>query len=329
MSDYPNHLRKAQKHLSDHFYESAIMECGRILESGLKQLYRDLEEYCVQKGLQEEFKKLQHDFFRKRKKDFDIRKAGLGGMILFSEHKKFWVIVKRMCDSNLSFMPMINWTRVRELRNKSTHNIGIHDRNESVEMMFYTKVFLFDTGLMDTGANPTPDLLDLRCLHCQGAVNRDFHFCPQCGKHLEHHCHGCGKQLLPQHRICPHCDMKRMKPENQNKATDTYRKYAEAVWADWEVTPGEKEWLEQKRLELGLSPEEADRIEISIIPKNYHDFMNLIEAVNLDGVIDDDERIFLLARAEEMGLTEMTAERLIDNAQNQTKRIRKRLLGVW
>lgn len=329
MSKYPESLRKAQKHLKDHFYESAIMECGRIIETGLKQLYHDLEKYCVEQGLEKSFNDLLQDFFQKRKEDFDIRKAGLGGMILIANHRGFWIVVKRMCDSNLSFIPMINWHRVRELRNKSAHNIGLHDRNESVEMLFYTKVFLYDTGLIDSGENPTPNILDLHCLHCHGAINRDFHYCPQCGNHLEYHCHGCGKNLLPQHRICPHCDTRRMEPGNGDEATDTYRKYAEAVWADWEVTPGEKEWLAQKRLELGLNPEEAARIETSIIPKNYHDFMTLIEVVNLDGVIDDDERFFLLMKAEEMGLTERTAERLINNARIDSKRVRQKLLGVW
>ena len=328
MAEYPDRLRKAQKHLKDNFYESAIMECGRIIETGLKQLYRDLEKYCLQEQMENDFSHLRQEFFRKHKVDFNLRKAGLGGMILFATKTKFWIIVKSMCNSNLSFMPMINWRRVGELRNKSAHNIGLHDRNESVEMMFYTKVFLYDTGLIDGGELTTPEVLALRCLYCKGAFNRDFHYCPQCGKRLDHHCHNCGKGLSTHYLICPHCDSRRPEPVDEDEATDTYRKYAEAVWADWEVTPGEKEWLGQKRLELGLSPEMADRIETSIIPKNYHDFMNLIAAVNLDGVIDEDERGFLLRHADEMGLATGTAETLIHNARKDARRVRKKLLGV-
>lgn len=329
MPDYQKRLHDAQEQLRQRFYSAAIRECGVIIETGLKQLYHRLDEHCRTNGMADTFSALRLEFFRERKEDFQVHRAGLGGMLLFANRTRFWTVVKTICDSNLSFIRMIQWQRVRVLRNDHAHGKAKPVRNDAVEMMFYTKVFLYDCGFIEGVERLEPDVSNLNCPHCKFSIQSGYRYCPGCGEYLVRSCHECRKKLEPNHNICPHCDTMCPGAAEDHEARDIFRRYAEAVWADWEVTPAEKEWLGKKRLELGLSPEEAERIETSIIPKNYHQFMRLIEAVILDDKIDTDEHQFLLRNADELGLSRKTAEKLIQNAKNnQTKRVRKKLLGL-
>lgn len=324
--DLADTLRRAQKHVRQHHYASSAQNCGALVETGLRQLYFDLESYCDQRNLTKDFEELNTAFFKSRNRNFDVRNAGLGGMILFVQHTDFWTILKQMCESNLSYLSMVNWHRVRMLRNKAVHG-GRINRQEAREMIFYTKVFLYDTGLVEGRAEP--EVFDLHCPRCSHSVKDGFNFCPGCGSELIRICNTCMKDVRPQYKICPHCDTSLAdRPGEESANKFTFRENVKGVWADWEVTPAERAWLEQRRLELGLTPREAEQIEASVIPESYRHFMNLIDAVNIDGVIDEDEYDFLMGKRMEFNIPEITAETLIENTRQRAKVIRQQLLRV-
>lgn len=328
MTNYLGELKQTQQLFRSRRYESTVRECGRIIELGLKEMYSRLEMHLAESASEAEWAAMHERFALAAKDPFDCKKAGLGGLLLFARHTNFWEQLKSICESNLSFIKMINWTRVRQLRNKSTHEHAGYGDREAMEMLFYTKVFLYDCGLIESPANPMPELLSAHCLSCNYNVNESWNYCPQCSVPLHQNCAYCTTRLKPSHRICPSCDTPRACIAEHTVAEDTYKKYAEAVWADWEVTPMERRWLAEQRLNLGLSPSEAERIETSVIPENYHHFLNLVDAVNIDGIIDASEQQFLLEKATEMKVPEDAARKMIRNTAKDNKKIRKTLLSM-
>lgn len=328
MNDYFQELRKAQGHFHKRFYPTAIRECGSIIETGLKELYRNLEQFLEEHGRALDLEDMHAEFENTKNEPFQFDRATLGSMLLFANKTRFWEHLKNMCESNLSFIPMINWYQVRHLRNESTHGRKILGRSDALEMLFYTKVFLYDCGLIEGISQADPEILDAHCLNCDFKINQEWNYCPSCGHAVDHYCHNCGRKLSPAYRICPHCDSQRMCRADVREAESIYRRYAEAVWADWEVTPMERKWLQTKRLELGLSPKEAEKVENQVIPKNYNQFLNLVAATNLDGVIDDDEEYFLTEKAKELGIAIEAAQKIINSSRKESNKIRKNLLKI-
>lgn len=328
MTNYLGELKQTQQLFRSRRYESTVRECGRIIELGMKEMYHRLEMHLAEKASETEWTAMHERFAMAAKDPFDSKKAGLGGLLLFARHTNFWEQLKALCESNLSFIKMINWGRVSQLRNKSIHEKTGYGDKEAMEMLFYTKVFLYDCGLIESPANPMPELLSAHCINCNYNVNESWNYCPQCSSPLHQHCSHCNNLLKPSHRICPSCDTPRACLAEQSVAENQYKNYAEAVWADWEVTPTEKRWLAEQRLNLGLSPAEAERIETSVIPKNYYHFLNLVDAVNIDGIIDANERQFLLEKAVEMKVPEEAARKIIGNTAKDNKKIRKTLLNM-
>lgn len=43
------------------------------------------------------------------------------------------------------------------------------------------------------------------CPSCQKSVEKDFAYCPHCGKTLQQVCRSCGKPLEDAWKVCPHC----------------------------------------------------------------------------------------------------------------------------
>jgi hypothetical protein len=328
MKDYFKELKQAQNHFHNKFYPTSISECGRIIEVGLKQLYTDLESHLRQQESELSFEKMKTEFEVAKGVSFEFDKATLGSMLLFTRHTDFWNQLKNMCESNLSFLRMVNWGRVRYLRNHSTHSSEVMGKSDALEMLFYTKVFLYDCGLIQGMEHAAPEILDAHCMYCDFKINQDWRFCPSCGTNVQQNCENCGRNILSNHRICPHCDNVHLCKTDLKEAVQTYKRYAEAVWADWEVTPMERKWLLSKRLELGISPEEAEMVETSVIPKHYYHFLNLVDATNIDGIIDDDEVLFLMDKAGNLGISEDAANKIIRSSRNESKKIQKKFLNL-
>lgn len=332
MSIYLRHLSKIQNEYRNKDYDACVRECGSAMEKGLRELYLSLQKHLQEQQMEEKWDALHNEFREKREADFNFDSAGFGGLIMFSQVTSFWDKIRIMCTSNLSFLNMINWYRARMLRNNTVHHRIKSTKNDATEMMFYAKVFMYDCELIDGMVSPAPMILGARCLECNESINREWNFCPHCAAKIIQPCVKCHRELDPAHRICPYCDTQRVCGVNHSESEQKYRAFAEAVWADYEVTPGERQWLNGKRLEMGLTLERANAIEKQVIPPHYHTFMTIIEAVNIDGVIDRAEREFLLMKAEEFNISLEVARKLIASAKGSPARIRRgirrRILNV-
>ena len=85
-----------------------------------------------------------------------------------------------------------------------------------------------------------------------------------------------------------------------------------------------------KRLELGLTWEEVEAIEVKVTPKNYFMFSEIIEATRVDGKIDRFEREFLRKKAVELSIPLEVSQNLILSATRNVgkKSTLRRLMGL-
>jgi hypothetical protein len=227
---------------------------------------------------------------------------------------------------------MVNWEHIRKLRNSIIHDHFEASRFDALEILFWTKVFLYESGLIEGKKNPIPEILDTECTHCETTMSLNWNYCPECGMSAKNNCPVCSQIIHQNHRVCIHCDAVVISTNNSKRTSEKkiYKSYAEAVWADWVVTPLEREWLQQKRLELGLTLDMAQEIELEVIPKNYFMFMEVIEATKVDGKIDRYEKEFLMKKAEKYLIPDDIAENLIKAASNirNQKTAMKRVLNM-
>jgi HEPN domain-containing protein len=316
MEDYKDRLARIESLIRQKYYPSAILNSFRIVESGLKDLYLQLNSYLVDKEKENLWEQLHVDFERIRNEPFDFRKASLGSMIMFAKHTAYWDHIREMCESNLRFVKMINWDQIRRLRNKVTHENVSVSRDDALEVLFWTKVFLYESGLVPGKKNPITEVLEAECEACNFTVSLSWNYCPSCGKATKEGCPVCGQKNHNSNKVCLHCDTKLRDTENYKEEKKLYKSYVEAVWADWTVTPLERQWLQQKRLDLGITLDEAERIELQVIPKNYFIFSEIIEATRVDGKIDRFEREFLRKKAKSLSIPQEAAENLIKEAAN-------------
>lgn len=332
MIDYLGDLKKVESLVKQKYYPSAMMRSSKLVELGLKDLYRNLEKYLELNDKLDSWERMHVEFVKLRKEQFEFKKASLGSLLIFARFTSFWDYVREMCDSNLRFVKMVDWEQIRKIRNSITHDHSDPTRYDALEMLFWTKVFLYETGLIEGKKNPIPEILDTECSHCDTTMSLNWNFCPECGKSAKRNCPVCSQITHQNHKVCPHCDSEIILSGNKIKSSERniYKSYAEAVWADWVVTPLEREWLQQKRLELGLTLDIAQEIEMEVIPKNYFMFMEVIDATKVDGKIDRYEREFLLKKAEKYKIPLEVAESLIKGASNNRsqKTSIKRLLDM-
>lgn len=225
---------------------------------------------------------------------------------------------------------MVNWEHVRILRNKVTHEGLQVTRTDALEMLFWSKVFLYESGLVQGRKDPIPEVLDTECTKCHHTISLSWNFCPHCGDPTHNACPSCNRDVNHSQKVCPHCDYVIIKIEKNDKSKKQYKAYAEAVWADWVVTPLEREWLKQKRLELGLTMDEAEFIEMKVTPKNYYLFSEIIDATKVDGKIDKYEKEFLQKKAIQLEVPLEVANNLINAASSfrTQKSSLKRLMAM-
>lgn len=314
MDKYKEELSRIEALISQRFYPAATIKSFKAVESGLKDLYRKLDVHLKDKNRSDLWVKLHEDFEKAKGAKFDINRASLGSMISFARHTKYWILVREMCDSNLRFVRMINWEQIRRLRNRVTHEDVHVSREDALEIRFWSKVFLYESGLAIGPKDPIPEVLESDCSHCNYKISLSWNFCPSCGDNTKKGCPVCGKENHRTNKVCRHCDIILIEKESNQEEYKLYKSYAEAVWADWVVTPLERKWLEEKRLSIGITLEKAEQIELEVIPKNYLLFSEIIEATRVDGKIDKYEKEYLRRKAKELSIPDQIAESLIKEA---------------
>lgn len=317
MVNYTSELSRIENLIKQSYYTSSVLKSFQILELGLKDLYKQLESFLLSGNKGREWDQLHIDFQRNRSAEFDFPRAGFGSMLLFAKHTKFWDYLREMCESNFRFVRMVNWERIRIIRNTVTHEGKQVSRTDALEILFWSKIFLYESGLIEGKKDPVPEVLDTECNTCSYTISLNWNFCPNCGDSTKSNCPSCNRSVSNKHKVCPHCDFVIIKLDEQSEAKEKYKAYAEAIWADWIVTPLEREWIKQKRLELGLNLNDAEAIEKSVIPSNYFIFSEIIEATQVDGRIDKFEKEFLIKKANQLEIPIEIAKNLISACSNK------------
>ncbi len=213
----------------------------------------------------------------------------------------------------------IHWGEISELRNRASHEESIIagiDDDDAQTLFSWLKLFLGSCGFLDStrdvvdASNPKA-LPPLSCPKCRESIRHEWHFCPMCGTGLRPTCISCLKELDPLWKICPYCETA-IAGETSEKAVvqNEYLIFCRGAWLDNVTTLRERNILEAKRLELGLSRAEAEQIEQSCIPSHILEYHHCVQAALSDGVLNQQERTFLQNKAESLNINNELAEEI-------------------
>ena len=286
-------------------YCACIRECGSLFETGLRELFQLLIEGAEDAGKRDEILAAER---RIAKGNESFKKFGLGQLVgLYSEARIFDKLRTHL-KVPMPKVRRISWNDVVTLRNQATHDemTAADDEGDALQMYFWLKVFLYDSKLAEnTGtirAGTASGLLTGEpCSVCKAPLQKEWKFCPVCGTCIHLICAGCGEKLGPKFRICPFCEtrLRGTTPEGV-KTEHEYELFFRGAYLDKYVNAHERELLEQKRLELGLSCEEAEAIEDRCIPRHEAEYQRLVEGVYIDGSIDEAERALLNRKIDQL-----------------------------
>ena len=226
--------------------------------------------------------------------------------------------------SNLQKTKEIDWAQVSAWDEERRAEAGdsVLDKSAATLMCYWLKIFIYDCELVRTeeevAETSQPQHSWKECPECGEPLSHDENFCPNCGLLLKSKCGACGRQLEPEFRICPFCETpvrSRGEADSDDRAKKhEYRVLCMGVYSDGVVNTHERRFLDQKRLELGLSAGEADSIERTCDKFHTLEYMNFVEGVLIDGIIDDDERVFLDGKAEALQINPRIARQIEETA---------------
>lgn len=315
--DYLLEYKRAEEAFMLDNYDTCVRLCGRLIERGLKDLYSAQCDWYEKDGLSfnlsESFRE-NHSGFEK----FTVSRSGLGRLCQFYRLSGMWDEVRRRVTSNLHFTDRIPWRDLVRTRNIATHGNASIEREHAVEFLHHLKVFLYECELVEDREQIRPEFIQrTSCHNCNNPLLKTWKFCPTCGTQHIINCKNCGSRMEPNWKICPNCNEQSCADQLTAETERLYKAYCEAIWADHIVNAEERDLLRRKRLELGLTEENAEEIEQSVINPAIVQFIGLIEAVLIDGVIDKNEKEFLMNRAKKMKVPESTALRLMDNLRSE------------
>lgn len=315
--DYLRAFRHAESKLQTSDYVGCIRDCGTIAELGLKELYVRQKDWEESEGrvfrVLEEFRETHTEFC-----EFDPEKSSLFPLLKFYSFTNLWERIQVRVESNLHFTRRIPWHDLRYVRNVATHSFRSFTREQAVEFLHHIKLFLHETELAATN----PSVLfenKTECHGCQMSLRSDWNYCPSCGIEQRVKCYNCSRSMEVTWKTCPHCEASRTVDLFVEETNRLYKAYCEAVWTDDVVNAEERELLRRKRLELGISEETAEQIEAEVIDKEVFQFIDLINAVLIDGVIDDIEMEFLMNKAEQLKIDTKRAKRLINSMYSERR----------
>ena len=290
---------------------SCIRECGSVFEMGLRQLLQDIVQNCDDVGRRDEILAAER---KVAKGNESFKKFGLGQLLGLYAEAKLFDKLKSHLKMPLSKMRRICWNDILSLRNAATHDEAnaAFSADDALQMYFWLRLFLAETGLSSQSTS-TFSLLgapaDTVCPSCKEALQRSWKFCPMCGTCVRLECAGCGETLAPRFKICPYCETPvRGSTTDSIHARHAYETLFRGAFLDKYVNEHERHLLEQKRLELGLSLEEAGEIERGCVPQNEAAYMQAVEGACLDGVITDLERDYLTRKMGELKIDPHTAK---------------------
>jgi hypothetical protein len=310
LNEYEKGLQLLGDLLKQKHWMSCVRKCGAILEKAMKQLLKDLLDSNKESTFHETVMEVQD---KTGKGESSYKHFELPQLIDFYRNASIFDELRKHLTSNLHKTKKIDWDKIAEWHDVSKHPGGTPniDEGDAMQMLYWTKIFLYDCELAGSGPRVSPVSEDKRalgeCPYCEEPLQKDWNFCPECGVALKVTCEACHRVLAPDFRICPYCETPVSRrgfgeADSIQKAREEYRVLCVGTYLDGVMNIRERHFLDSKRLELGLTAEEAERIERQCAPENIVEYTRLVEGVLVDGIITDDERTFLKKKAKELDL---------------------------
>ena len=316
---YERDLKSAKQLLKKRKWILCAKECGCIFEKAMKELLNGLFDWSQDKGALDTVSRAEKKIGKGKTTFNSFRLPEL--CELYAEGRVFDELRKQL-TSPLQQIQEIEWDVLVDWYDAVKGICGSDTiRAEQARKMFYmTRLFLYDCELAGD-----PHVVDTvsrelrypeKCPRCKQPLDEDWNYCPQCGARLSIICKNCNRLLRPDQKRCPYCEVKvpthHWEIGNKQGEQQEYKMLCKGVWADGAVNIRERKILENKRLQLGLSIDEAMKIERSVAPPENWEYMLAVRAVLIDGVIDDDERIFLEKRIRELNIDAWTQKQIED-----------------
>jgi len=322
---YQEELKSVSQALHEKQWQAGIRLCLEIFERAMKELIRNILCGTSDSEVQERILSVSKAIGNKvtDPDDFEFDKL----VNLFQQADLFSVLRVQL-TSNLQKIKTIDWKALLKWHKALSEQDNNLDEKEALQTAHWLRVFLFDCELIGQAIKITPLHEPANnneiCSYCNKTVNAEWIFCPQCGGSLSLKCSTCRRPLDPNFKICPYCETaipKRGKAENQeeDQAREEYRVLCVGAYLDGVLNIRERQLLEKKRLELGLSNEDATIIERQCAPPSVIEFTHLVECVLLDDLINEEESVFLERKAQELKLDSWVAQQIIANMVEQRK----------
>ena len=331
LNEYEKGLQSVGGLLKKKRWGLCIKECGALLERALRHLLQDLLDSLKDKKVRDTILAAQK---RIGKDKSSIKSFRLPQLVDTLNEPEVLGELQKKVTSNLHKTKKINWDQVVEWYNTSTHSrdMATLDEGDAMQMAYWLKVFLYDCELAGRASTIAPIPKEARsleeCPYCKEPIKGDWKFCPECGVALKVTCKACYRVLAPDFRICPYCETHVSRrggaeTDETQRALEEYRILCVGTYLDGVINIRERKLLYNKRLELGLTVEQAEKVERQCAPLNVVEYTRLVEGVLVDEVITKDERAFLQKKAKELNLDSWVTKQI----EETTIEIQKDTLG--
>ncbi len=330
-NEYEKDLQIPEELLKEKHWTACIRKCGALLENAMKKLLKNLLDSLKDDKILDTIMEAQKKYGKggSTYKHFELNQL----ISLYNEASVFDELQK-MLTSNLHKTKKINWDQVSEWYeiSKQKGDTRSIDEGDAMQMLYWTKIFLYDCELAGSAPTVSPVPEDKRspdeCTFCEEPLDSDWNFCPECGAALKITCEVCHRILAPDFRICPYCESHVIRrgtaePDSVQMAREEYRILSVGTYLDGVVNMRERTLLDNKRLELGLTADEAEKIERQCAPENVVEYTRLVEGVLVDGVITDDERSFLQKKSKELDIDDWATSQI----EEVVTSLRKKSIG--
>lgn len=322
---YQEDLQSLSQLLHQKQWDASVRFSSDIFQRAMKELVRNIQNEAVDDVIHEKISSVSQaiDHNNSNPQSFDLDQL----LSLFHQADLF-SFLRIHLTSNLQKIKDIDWNAIMAWHKASREEKGPLQEKDAMQMAHWLRIFLFDCELIGQKMKVAPlsdDETKLEaCSHCQLGVQAVWKYCPHCGWPLRVTCNTCRRPLAHDFKICPYCETplpKRgdIEDDEVSRAREEYRILCVGAYIDGVLNIRERQLLDKKRLELGLSAEDALQIERQCAPPNVVEYTRLVEGVFVDGLITEEEAHFLQQKAREFKLDSWVAEQIVDYVVSTNK----------
>ncbi|MHA2231105.1 MAG: toll/interleukin-1 receptor domain-containing protein [Candidatus Hodarchaeales archaeon] len=297
-------LRKEQWALS-------VQKCGATFEIALRELLTNLPDEPGNTDLRE---KIMSEIANPAQENPSFEDLTLIQLATFYIEPRIFNRLQKQKTSDLYKTKAIDWDQIVRWYNTSQQQDPTElDSSSAMEMFHWLKILLYDCELVSTvhqgkeqlnyNKDAEKQTAPKKCSRCDQKIKKIWQYCPWCAAPLN----------------VPVSAFVHEEKDDAKRAREEYRTLCKGVYLDDVVTLRERELLNEKRLELGLTAEEAVRIENECAPKNIVDYTLLVQGVLVDGMISEPEYAFLEEKRRELGVDQWVAKQ-IEEVETEIRR---------